>query len=231
MSCTFVLTDSWISDDRRRIKTPLVAKKWAFYHSTRILFTLPQLTELELDIDSNADIEYVAWCLTPLNCLRGFKVYISPIERQPRNRAPPELSSFRSVIAHNPNLTHLHFQLNNCGSLNLSDLLGDIPGDRPLRLDHVSLDRNCNNVEALLPHIRHLSSFEFHSCPSSYHYSFPVNVWCPTFSRAKLFPPTIKVTYLDEEFLTYLQRHPGMVSLSVLNDHMYRETSSMRQGD
>jgi hypothetical protein len=46
-----------------------------------------------------------------------------------------------------------------------------------------------------------------------------------------MFPPTIKVAYLDQEFVTYLQRHPGLISLSVYNDHSNNATYNAQQSD
>jgi len=146
----------------------------------------------------------VARCLAPLHCLTKLELRIRPHKRV-RN---PTIASFSLVIAHNPNLTHFTFVSDPIGFFDPAHLFCDVPSDKPLKLEHVFVDDKCINFESLLPHIQHLSSYQFPSCDQK--------GWYTALSCAAIFPPTIKVWYLEPQVSTYLEHHPGIIALSVI---------------
>ncbi|KAM6488963.1 hypothetical protein JOM56_015599 [Amanita muscaria] len=151
---------------------------WVIYHSTRILLSLPHVTELELGLADTTDVEYLVRCLEPLKGLHKLTVLPNWLIRW----SP-------SVLRH-----------------------------KPLKLHHLSSSRGCTNFDALMPHIRSLTSVEFRDTES--------NRWCISFSRAKLFPPIIKVKLLDQELVTFIRGHPGLVSLTIGAGSTIRGTDS-----
>jgi hypothetical protein len=153
-------------------------------------------------------MEYMARCLAPLHRLTNLQLRIRDDEGK-ENSSTAKISGFSIVIAHNPDLTHFTFLPDSGGSFDLAYLFCEVPSDKPLRLEHVSVNENCTNFESLLPHIQHLSSYQFQSKKSR------KNDWCAALSCANVFPPTIKVWTLDDEAFTYLKRHPRIISLSI----------------
>ncbi|KIL57919.1 hypothetical protein M378DRAFT_171228 [Amanita muscaria Koide BX008] len=191
-----------------RLFFPRSESNWATYHLTRMLTAFSQLTELELTIAVNVDMAYVAQCLRHLQGLRKLKLVILYVRRL-GYLPQPEINRFSRFIADNHNITHL--TLRPCTrNFNLSELFLDVPSNRPLILEHVSCNDNCQNFEGLLPHIQSLSSFEF-QCDRS-------NTWCTTLSDAGIFPPTIKAYSLDPQITIYLMKHPGIVGLSIYEE-------------
>ncbi|KIL65340.1 hypothetical protein M378DRAFT_24132 [Amanita muscaria Koide BX008] len=189
-----------------------IQSRWAVYRSTRILSALPQLTELELNINPDVNWEHIAQCLNNVTSLRTFRLIIWPYkDRVLMNPRHSRISRLQSFIARNPYLTRLVLvSVLGCGYCDLSELFLDIPSNKPLKLDHISL-QGCTNHQALIPHLQALSSFEFSGSSSV--------LFLADLMKAKIFPPTITVEYLDlgTSFLfEYLRSHPGIISLSFL---------------
>ena len=116
-----------------------------------------------------------------------------------------KLEHFRLVIAHNPNLTHL--ALISHAACNLSSLFRDIPPNRPLKLEHLSLGPLFSGFKAIIPHIRPLNSF---NCQDF----FATRDRWMLLSNEDIFPPIIQASRIDSDVIAYLGRHPGIVSLS-----------------
>lgn len=182
--------------------------KWVISRATRALLALPKLTELELCISGDANTPYMSECLTQITSLRKFTLRAYAVSAKSYATFYPDIESFRAVLARNPNLTHLSLLTAYEKQSDLSELLRDIPADRPLKLEYLALSNNYSPCEALLPHIRTLKSFSF--CATH-----DIESWCQFFTQASIFPPTIKVNFITDELFTYLSRHPGLVSLSV----------------
>lgn len=174
---------------------------WAIYRSARILWSLQQLTELELAISDNTDMDYLAKRLTPLSGLNKLTLLRSTV-------TPSQNRCISILIARNANLTHFNYDWRPTGVLrSLSDLFSNVPTDKPLKLHHVSLNDRCTNFEALVPHVLPLTSFTYHSSQG--------NTWCAAFLRAKVFPARIKVESLDLRLVLHLRRYSGIISLSI----------------
>ncbi|KIL65360.1 hypothetical protein M378DRAFT_162307 [Amanita muscaria Koide BX008] len=183
---------------------------WVIYRSTRILLSLPHFTELELGLADTTDVEYLVRCLEPLKGLHKLTVLPKRISQWP----PSLLRCIAALISSNENLTH--FDWRPLIAPDFSALFCDVPTHKPLKLHHLSSSRGCANFDALIPHIRSLTSVEFGFKES--------NQWCISFSRAKIFPPIIKVELLDQELVTFISGHPGLVSLTIGSDSIMQGT-------
>ncbi|KAF8625132.1 hypothetical protein AX17_006911 [Amanita inopinata Kibby_2008] len=187
-------------------------KHWLISRTVKLFMSLPNLTELELTITHekhNTNSHYFATQLAQLRNLRKLSLYvICATFRYPHSGV---LDPFRKVIASNLKLTHLY--LGGCRdydhpSGDFSLLMGDVPADHPLKLEHLCLYSNLINPDSLLPHIRSLKSLsrqravDFSGC----------NVW-PTLCKAKIFPAAV-VGSATDDFTEYLRAHAGVVSLS-----------------
>ena len=176
-----------------------------------MVLSLPQLAELELYVCQTADMPYISRCLLGICNLNKLVLSVEhPVGNF--NRPSQPINSFGELISRNPNLSHFALLSTTEGPHDLSTLLQHIPPERPLNLEHVSVGNNCTNLRALLPHIRSLHSFKFYFRQRSATNS---NGWCLTLSEANVFPPTIDVELLDWELIKYLNRHPGVVSLTI----------------
>ncbi|KAM6495341.1 hypothetical protein JOM56_009964 [Amanita muscaria] len=177
---------------------------WSIYRSTRLLLSLPQLTELELTFSSDIDLTYLTKCLAHLNNLHKLSL--------PRTRGrislPHTASLATALIAQNEHLTHFEYNWTIDVPFDLSLLFRDVPNFKPLRLLHLALNRTCTNFEVLIPHIQSLTSFQFY---------YGKNTWCNAFLRANVFPTTIKVECVDVELILFIREHPGIVNLSISN--------------
>ncbi|KAM6501865.1 hypothetical protein JOM56_001842, partial [Amanita muscaria] len=187
--------------------------RWTVYRSTRILSALPQLTELDLYIHLSVNLEHISQCLKDVTSLRTFRLIMWPTDLL---ESKPRISCLRYFMARNPYLTRFALIPRHYGGLyDLSELFLDIPPNKPLKLDHISLNGNCTNYQALIPHVQALSSFEF----SGFTANGYVKLFIADFTKAKIFPPTITVEYMNHctgVLFTYLRSHPGIISLSFL---------------
>ncbi|KAM6501862.1 hypothetical protein JOM56_001839 [Amanita muscaria] len=187
--------------------------RWTVYRSTRILSALPQLTELDLNIDLSVNLEHIAQCLKHVTSLRTFRLIMWPTDLL---ESKPRISCLRYFMARNPYLTCFALLPRHYGGrYDLSELFLDIPPDKPLKLDHISLNGDCTNYQALIPHVQALSSFEF----SGFATNDNLRLFIADFTKAKIFPPTITVEYLNlctGVLFTYLIIHPGIINLSFL---------------
>ncbi|KIL65334.1 hypothetical protein M378DRAFT_162281, partial [Amanita muscaria Koide BX008] len=145
-------------------------------------------------------------CLAHLTSLHKLTLLYARIPAQ-------HIMNLSAIIARNRNLSHFVYDWHTDVPLNLFDLFHEVPTDRPLRLHHVSLHSGCVNFKALASHIQSLSSFEFHSNQG--------NPWCAGFLQAKVFPPTIKVEVLDQELVSFIGRHKGIVSLTIVSGTLH----------
>lgn len=198
-----------LSDIRRvRLFIDSRSRNWSIHRSTSLLLSLPKLTELELGISHDTDLEYTTKCLAPLNRLHKLSLLSAT------GISPPHTCCLSPLIAQNENLTHFDYDWRPNVPYDLSLLFRDVPISKPLRLRHLSLNSTCMNLEAAVPHIHSLTSFEFH---------YGKNTWCDAFLRANVFPTTIKVERLDAELTLFIRRHPGIVSLSIFMDTPQRQ--------
>ncbi|KAM6488947.1 hypothetical protein JOM56_015583 [Amanita muscaria] len=184
------------------------SRNWSIHRSTSLLLSLPKLTELELCISHDTDLEYTTKCLAPLNRLHKLSLLSAT------GISPPHTCCLSPLIAQNENLTHFDYDWRPNVPYDLSLLFRDVAISKPLRLRHLSLNTACMNFEAVVPHIHSLTSFEFH---------YGKNMWCDTFLRADVFPTTIKVERLDAELTLFIRRHPGIVSLTISMDNPQRQ--------
>ncbi|KAM6500161.1 hypothetical protein JOM56_003175 [Amanita muscaria] len=181
---------------------------WVVQHTTKVLRALPQLTELELLLPAYSNMSYIARCLASVCTLRRFSVETNSyrkIEYDKCSEHLTKLEHFRLVIARNPNLTHL--ALLSDVACNLFSLFCDIPPNRPLKLEHLSLGPLFSEFKAIVPHIRSLKSFD---CQVFF---TPSDRWT-LLSNEDIFPPIIQASKVDSDLIAYLGRHPGIVSLS-----------------
>ena len=91
-------------------------------------------------------------------------------------------------------------------------MLHDIPDNRPLKLESITIDCLFAKEDALLPHIQSLSSLETRQNDvrnSTTLYSM--------LGRTLVFPPTISVDSLNNDICMYLECHPGVSNLSIDN--------------
>ena len=161
-----------------------------------------------------ANVPYISKCLSDIRALRKLVLYLgTEYPDRPRRCSQPE-SYFSQLIARNPDLTHLAVLIY-ASPIDLSKLLCDIPSDRPLKLEHVSIDDRSSNLESIVPHIPPLRSLEIRSRMGVYTRCS----WYSVLSRENMFPPTLtfKALPLNPQLVAYLNSHPGIVSLSV--DH------------
>lgn len=182
---------------------------WSIYRSTRLLLSLPQLTELELTFSSDTDLTYLTKCLAHLNQLHK----LSLPRARGRISLPHTASLVTALIAQNEHLTHFEYDWRIDVPFDLSLLFRNVPNFKPLRLLHMALNSTCTNFKALVPHIQSLTSFQFH---------YGKNTWCNAFLRANVFPTTIKVERVDAELILFIREHPGIVNLSISNDTSLR---------
>jgi hypothetical protein len=167
-----------------------------------MISSLPQLAELELYW--TRDMPYMFQCLLDIHSLRRLVLSTSDIFLS------NSISRLGTFIARNPNLSHITLS-STISPFDISVLMQHIPSERPLKLQHLSMD-NCTNLKTLVPHVQSLQFFEFRLRSQS---SIKTNEWCPIFCKANVFPSTIKVNSLDSELVVYLTRHPGVVSLTI----------------
>lgn len=180
--------------------------RWEVYWTTRFLTMVPNLTELVLRLSTDADMAYISRHLKNLHTLRKFTLQTyHPIPIMPRGPSS-RLSFFSAVIARNPNLTHLALMLSPC---DFSEMLRDIPDNKPLRLEHITINCYCRKTDALLPHIQSLSSIETRLKHVEYDTIYNM------LGRTLVFPTTILADSLGEELCMYLLRHPGVINLSI----------------
>jgi hypothetical protein len=88
-------------------------------------------------------------------------------------------------------------------------MLRDIPDNKPLRLEHITINCYCRKTDALLPHIQSLSSIETRLKHVEYDTIYNM------LGRTLVFPTTILADSLGEELCMYLLRHPGVINLSI----------------
>jgi hypothetical protein len=189
-----------------RLHLSRVDNKKAIYRSIRMLLSLPQLTELELNVFHSPAVTYISRCLLDLCNLHKITLRIVPEDDSLSPQLSPQLLALLgALLVRNPNLSHLTFL---DSPINFSQLLH---GVQSLDLKHVSIDSNCSCMEALVPHLQSLHSFEYlDSCQI-----IPGNGWCNILRKANVFPPKIKADCLDDPLLEYIHRHPGLTSLSL----------------
>lgn len=185
--------------------------RWVIYRRARVLAMLPALTELELCLPRDADMAKISKCLNPLRNLRKFTLRILfTVTYIAVNRVLSNIGNFSTIIARNPNLTHLVLRsTTNNAPCDLSSLLRGVPADKPLMLEHVTIDGYCRNLDALLPHIQSLSSIDIQFM------HFAMDPFYTTLERAGVFPSTITADALELDLFMYLNRHPGIVRLSI----------------
>ncbi|KAM6498913.1 hypothetical protein JOM56_006861 [Amanita muscaria] len=191
--------------------------RWEVYWTTRFLTMVPNLTELVLRLSTDADMAYISRHLKLLHTLRKFTLQTFPsyppfliMPRGPSSR----LSFFSAVIASNPNLTHLALILTQYDTpCDLSEMLRDVPDNKPLGLEHITIDRYCKRTDALLPHIQSLSSIETRLIYITHDTIYSM------LGRNRVFPATISADSWGGELYMYLQRHSGVINLSIGHAH------------
>ncbi|KAM6499012.1 hypothetical protein JOM56_006960 [Amanita muscaria] len=184
------------------------SSRWEIHRTARFFLMLPDLTELELRLWWDADMPYISRCLKPLRNLQKFTLQIRS-RYNPSNRLPSKLGCFGLVIARNPNITHLSFRSTLGFPCDLSQIMRNVPTEKPLKLEHVTIDGYCTNIDALLPHIQSLSSLEVYLMHTSENMIYTV------LERAGVFPPMIITDSFELELCLYLEHHPGVVSLLI----------------
>lgn len=174
--------------------------EWSISHSTKILLSLKNLTELELCIHDDTDVKHLFRCLEPLAGLQKLTLLPSKV-------TPSQARAVGNLIARNTTLTHFTCGWQPAHALQRVDPFVEVPSKKPLKLEHLSLSSHCTNLQTLLPHVQTLTSVDFHSMER--------NTWCTAFTRAQIFPPTIKVDCLDSELVTYVGVHTKIVHLTI----------------
>ena len=76
-----------------------------------------------------------------------------------------------------------------------------------LKLEHLGISDDFRDTYAILPHIHSLKSIRDESCMAGNIFSLLLT--------ERIFPPVIAIRCIDEHFTNYIDRHPGISSLSI----------------
>lgn len=179
--------------------------KWLLSRSVKLLLRIPQLEELSLVIDERSNnLDSLAQSLSHLHALRKLELdfrFRNDKLGSPRNY---EIHKFGKVIAANPSLTHLKLKNSGTGdNADLSRMFGHVPADRPLKLEHITLSGLFFGEEAIVPHIRSLTSFHLSN-----------GVYLRLLLAEGIFPPVIGMDYAGPDSREYFDQHPRITSLS-----------------
>jgi hypothetical protein len=207
---------SFRAETKRRLQVyRWVAEKddpnWTTSRTVKLLLEFPLLTELSLMIDEEQDIAYFSYCLSKLSNLRKLKLDVRRCTGKAFRPQTLQIDEFGKVLAANPMLTHLEVFQACCARGSFSRMFGFLPPERPLALEHLGISDNFRDWEAILPHIRPLTSIYARSCWSSTIFTLLL--------RERIFPPIVKVIRVDDQFIDYISCHPRIVNLSVHNTY------------
>ncbi|KAF8345001.1 hypothetical protein F5887DRAFT_968937 [Amanita rubescens] len=180
------------------------APNWIMPNTAKLLLKFHQLSELVLVADYSQDLGYIFKCLSKLRNLRKLRVEI------PKRNKPNPFDGLGQVIGANLNLTHLELFLHDYTQVSCSEIFGHVPADSPLKLEHISISNNFSDVQAIVPHIRFLTSINFSArCDQIF----------PVFQSERIFPPSIQASDISNSLFDYLRGHPHIVSLSIHNTY------------
>jgi len=173
-------------------------------NTVKLLLEFHQLSELVLLIDHDQDLSYIFKCLSKLHNLRRLRVKV--FYGYWYHNRPNPLNDLGKVIGANLNLTHLELFLNKFTHVSCSAIFGHVPADSPLKLEHLSISDSFTDIEAIVPHIRFLTSINFYA---SYDQILPV------LHSERIFPPFIQISVIRDHLVDYLRDHPRIVSLFI----------------
>jgi hypothetical protein len=195
--------------------------KWIISREIKLLQQLPRLSELFLVMDlALEELNHLVDCVSKLHNLQklGFRFYHNPPPKgwfyvpSNTNHNFSRLNAVGMIIAANPNLTHLEVtylhpnqRLLVFENIDLAQMLAYVPADFPLKLEHICLSHSVRNLAALAPYIRTLASVDLGN-------SSMLN----ELLRQSIFPPTITLTKIDQDAIEYLNRHPRIISLTIV---------------
>ena len=155
-------------------------------------------------IDYGQDLSYIFKCLSNFHNLRRLKVEV--LNRWYPNNWPNPLNDLGKAIGANLNLTHLELFLNELTHVSCSAIFGHVPADSPLKLEHLSISDSFSDFEAIVPHIRFLTSINL--------YAYYDRI-LPVLHSERIFPPFIQASAIHDHLFDYLRDHPRIVSLFI----------------
>ena len=159
-------------------------------------------------LDYGQDLGYIFKCLSKLHTLHKLRIEIvNRCDYWYRNRPNP-LNDLGKVIGANLNLTHLELFLNKHIQVSCSAIFGHVPAGSPLKLEHLSISDSFSDVQAIIPHIRFLTSINF--------YAYYDQI-LPVLHSERIFPPFIQASVIHSNLFDYLSDHPHIVSLFIHN--------------
>ncbi|KAK2464623.1 hypothetical protein APHAL10511_003316 [Amanita phalloides] len=174
--------------------------KWMARFTVELLLQLPQLDELVLTVKmDHLYFEHVFNPLCKLHNLRKLKIYLPSSSEMARSS---QITCVGQFVAGNPNLTHLDVCLNS--QLTIVELLGFVPADQPLKLQHIGIRWLRSVPAAVAPHIRSLVSVYFGASGC-----------LDLFLAEGVFPPVMGTYHINKRFIDYLNLHPGITSLKL----------------
>ncbi len=161
-------------------------------------------------LDYGQDLSYIFKCLSKLHNLRKLRIEIFNRCGYWYPNRPNPLNDLGKVIGANLNLTHFELFLNGRIRVSCSAIFGHVPASSPLKLEHLSISDSFSDVQAIIPHIRFLTSISF--------YAYYDQILAVLRSE-RIFPPTIQVSIIRNNLLDYLRDHPRIVGLFVNNPY------------
>ena len=156
--------------------------------------------------DYGQDLSYAFECLSKLHNLRKLRVEILHWCGYWYRHRPNPLNDLGKVIGANLNLTHLELFLHQYARVSCSALFGHVPAGSPLKLEHLSVSDSFSDVQAIVPHIRFLTSINLYA-----HYKEIL----PVLDSERIFPPFIQASAIRANLFDYLKGHPHIVSLTI----------------
>ena len=186
----------------------------------KLLLKLHQLSELVLLIDYEQDLSHIFKCFSELHNLRKLRVEVrkSWYQRRIQNRANL-VNDVGKVLGANLKLTHLELVFQHAfAGVSFSTIFGHVPASSPLKLEHLGIcyiKSSDNDIRAITPHIRSLTSIDLGDLPDS--------SLIMLLHSERIFPPMIQTASITQNMIAYFGDHPGLVGLSIQKTSMDEE--------
>ncbi len=176
--------------------------KWIISRIVKLLQRLPRLCELTLIMNKcSKTFDHIVDCVAKLHNLRKLTFRFIYAHYVGTSFSRPKINSVGKIIAANPDLSHLEVLCDN--TRDLAQTLRHVPADRPLKLEHFRLSHPSRNPAAPAPHISSLTSVDLVDSGI-----------LQELLKQNIFPPTMTLWMMDQYTIKYLDRHPGIVSLT-----------------
>lgn len=177
----------------------------------KLLQQLPRLDGLSLIIDESLKkFNHLVGCVSKLHNLRKLSLkfyHTDSFGSWTHIACNPRINAVGKIIAANPNLTHLEVRHSSLMAddteIDLAQMLGHVPDDRPLKLEHLHLSHAFRNSTALAPYIHSLTST-----------NLPNSNLLNELLEQRIFPPNMTLKIIGQHAMEYLDRHPQIINLT-----------------